>query len=57
LCFLERHRDSNFEAGKGWDYLYVTPQHGLETIFDWRGYFGEKSVVIEVWKQMRRTGA
>ena len=37
-------------------YRYATPEHNLETIFDWRGYFGTQSVVIDGWNTMRRIG-
>lgn len=35
---------------------YATPEHELETILDWRGYFGRESVVIDGWTNMRRRG-
>ena len=37
-------------------YRYGTPEHTLETIFDWRGYFGTASVVVDGWNTMRRAG-
>jgi hypothetical protein len=35
---------------------YATPEHELETILDWRGYFGPDSAIIDGWKIMRRQG-
>lgn len=37
-------------------YRHATPQHALETIVDWRGYFGTASVVVDGWNTMRRVG-
>lgn len=37
-------------------YRHATPEHALETIFDWRGYFGTASVVVDGWNSMRRAG-
>jgi pimeloyl-ACP methyl ester carboxylesterase len=37
-------------------YRHATPNHVLETILDWRGYFGTASVVVDGWKTMRRAG-
>ncbi len=37
-------------------YRHATPEHALETIFDWRGYFGTASVVVDGWNTMRRVG-
>lgn len=37
-------------------YRHATPQHALETIFDWRGYFGTASVVVDGWNSMWRAG-
>ena len=37
-------------------YRYASPAHQLETIFDWRGYFGNQTAVIDGWKLMRRSG-
>ncbi len=37
-------------------YRHATPEHALETIFDWRGYFGTASVVVDGWNTMRRAG-
>ena len=35
---------------------FATPEHRLETILDWRGYFGRGSAVIDGWNTMRRRG-
>ena len=37
-------------------YRHATADHVLETIFDWRGYFGTASVVVDGWNTMRRVG-
>ncbi len=37
-------------------YRHATPQHDLETLFDWRGYFGNNSAISEGWSMMRRSG-
>jgi pimeloyl-ACP methyl ester carboxylesterase len=37
-------------------YRHATSDHVLETIFDWRGYFGTASVVVDGWNKMRRAG-
>jgi hypothetical protein len=37
-------------------YQFGKPEHELETIFDWRGYFGEDSAIIDGWRMMRRSG-
>jgi hypothetical protein len=38
------------------EYEFGTPRHELTTIFDWRGYFGNESAVIDGWTLMRRSG-
>jgi hypothetical protein len=35
---------------------YATPDHELETILDWRGYFGRESAVVDGWTTMRLQG-
>ncbi len=35
---------------------YATPDHELETILDWRGYFGRQSAVVDGWTKMRLQG-
>ena len=35
---------------------YATPEHRLETILDWRGYFGTGSLIGDGWTTMRRRG-
>jgi hypothetical protein len=37
-------------------FRHASPEHELEVILDWRGYFGSKSVVIDGWTMMRRSG-
>ncbi|PYV19610.1 MAG: hypothetical protein DMG07_01510 [Acidobacteria bacterium] len=37
-------------------YRYATPDHRLETILDWRGYFGRQSLIVDGWTTMRRRG-
>jgi hypothetical protein len=37
-------------------YRYATPEHELETILDWRGYFGANSVIVDGWTKMRQQG-
>jgi hypothetical protein len=37
-------------------YRYSSPVHQLETILDWRGYFGTQSAVVDGWATMRRRG-
>jgi hypothetical protein len=34
----------------------ATPDHKLETIFEWRGYFGQQSAIIDGWNAMRLRG-
>jgi len=31
----------------------ASPDHKLQTIFEWRGYFGERSAIIDGWNAMR----
>ncbi|MBI3918497.1 MAG: hypothetical protein HY322_16000 [Betaproteobacteria bacterium] len=33
-------------------YRYATPNHALETVFDWRGYFGPNTAIIDGWHEM-----
>jgi hypothetical protein len=35
---------------------HASPEHKLETIFEWRGYFGRQSAVVDGWNTMRRRG-
>jgi hypothetical protein len=35
---------------------YASADHVLETVLDWRGYFGSESAIIDHWTTMRRTG-
>jgi hypothetical protein len=35
---------------------HATAEHKLETIFEWRGYFGRQSAVVDGWNTMRRRG-
>ncbi len=35
---------------------YASDAHVLETILDWRGYFGRQSAVLDGWTKMRRAG-
>ncbi|GAA0029135.1 esterase/lipase family protein [Bradyrhizobium ottawaense] len=37
-------------------HFYASSDHALETILDWRGYFGTKSAVIDGWTKMRSAG-
>jgi hypothetical protein len=37
-------------------YHHAGPDHALETILDWRGYFGLTSAVVDGWTKMRRAG-
>jgi Putative serine esterase (DUF676) len=37
-------------------YHHAGPDHVLETILDWRGYFGSESAVIDGWTKMRSAG-
>jgi len=34
----------------------AAPDHKLETIFEWRGYFGQQSAIIDGWNAMRLRG-
>jgi hypothetical protein len=34
----------------------AAPDHKLETIFEWRGYFGQQSEIIDGWNAMRLRG-
>ena len=36
--------------------LYASPEHTLETILDWRGYFGKEFAVVDGWTTMRSGG-
>jgi hypothetical protein len=35
---------------------YATTDYSLETVMDWRGYFGRNSAVVDHWTTMRRNG-
>ena len=35
---------------------YATPEHQLETVLDWRGYFGRESAIVDGWTMMRQHG-
>jgi pimeloyl-ACP methyl ester carboxylesterase len=35
---------------------YGGTEYELETVFDWRGYFGNESAIIDHWTTMRRSG-
>lgn len=35
---------------------YASSEHTLEATLDWRGYFGEKSGIIDHWTTLRRRG-
>ena len=35
---------------------YGGPDHVLETFFDWRGYFGKQSTILDGWSKMRSAG-
>ena len=37
-------------------YEFGTPRHELSTVFDWRGYFGNESAIVDGWTLMRRSG-
>jgi hypothetical protein len=37
-------------------HLYASSEHTLETILDWRGYFGTNSAVVDGWTKMRSAG-
>ena len=37
-------------------YRHAGPDHALETILDWRGYFGRNSAVVDGWTKMRSAG-
>ena len=37
-------------------FRYAGSEYVLETILDWRGYFGRKSGLIDGWRTMRRSG-
>jgi hypothetical protein len=37
-------------------YRHAGPDHVLETILDWRGYFGRNSAVVDGWTKMRSAG-
>jgi len=37
-------------------YRYASPEYALETIFDWRGYFGRESAIVDGWRTMRSSG-
>jgi hypothetical protein len=34
----------------------ASPDHKLETIFEWRGYFGQQSAIVDGWNAMRLRG-
>lgn len=35
---------------------YAAPDHRTETVFEWRGYFGSESGVVDHWTTMRQNG-
>lgn len=37
-------------------FRHGTAAHAVETILDWRGYFGKQSAVIDGWRLMRKSG-
>jgi len=37
-------------------FRYGSNEHRLETVFDWRGYFGTNSAVVDGWELMRQSG-
>jgi len=37
-------------------YRYAGADHALETVFEWRGYVGRESAVVDGWELMRQSG-